>query len=57
MSEYRKPYLILFSAISDALDELQRQNYGLAADKLIQAQRDAEEAFLEWDSNEAQTEF
>lgn len=49
MSEYERSYRILFSAILDALDELQQQNYGLAAQRLIQAQKDAEEAFLNWD--------
>lgn len=48
MSEYEKPYRILFAAILDTLDELHRQNYGLATDILIKAQRDAEEAFLDW---------
>ena len=48
MSEYEKPYRILFSGIMDALEQLQRQNYGLAADILIRAQQEAEEAFLNW---------
>ncbi len=49
MSEYQKSYSILFCGITDALEELKRQNYGLAAQRLIQAQKDAEEAFLNWD--------
>ncbi|MBQ4564783.1 MAG: hypothetical protein IJA48_00380 [Oscillospiraceae bacterium] len=48
MSEYEKSYRILFSGIMDALEQLQRQNYGLAADILIRAQQEAEEAFLNW---------
>ena len=48
MSEYEKPYGILFAAVLDALDELNRQNFGRATDILIKAQRDAEEAFLDW---------
>lgn len=52
MSEYKKPYLILFSAITDAIEELQRQNFGLAREQLIQAQRDAEEAYLEWEETQ-----
>ena len=49
MSEYQKPYSILFRGITAALEELKRQNYGLAAQRLIQAQKDAEEAFLNWE--------
>ena len=52
MSEYKKPYLILFSAITDAIEELQRQNFGLARELLIQAQRDAEEAYLGWEETQ-----
>ncbi|MBQ8587492.1 MAG: hypothetical protein IJ453_05340 [Oscillospiraceae bacterium] len=52
MSEYQKPYSILFRGITDALEELQRQNYGLAAQRLIQAQKDAEEAFLNWEETD-----
>ena len=49
MSEYQKPYSILFRGITAALEELKRQNYGLATQRLIQAQKDAEEAFLNWE--------
>lgn len=52
MSEYQKSYSILFCGITDALEELQRQNYGLAAQRLIQAQKDAEEAFLNWEETD-----
>ena len=52
MSEYQKPYLILWSAITRALEEMDRQNYGRAHDILIEAQGDAEEAFLSWTENE-----
>ncbi|MBQ4564785.1 MAG: hypothetical protein IJA48_00390 [Oscillospiraceae bacterium] len=48
MTEYQRPYSILFQGITRALQELQQQNYGLAADILIRAQQEAEEAFLNW---------
>ena len=52
MSEYQKPYLILWGAITRALEEMKRQNYGRAYDILLNAQRDAEEAYLSWQENE-----
>ena len=34
---YRKMYLHLFNAVSDALQELDRQNLGVAKELLVQA--------------------
>jgi len=46
MDEYRKPYLILFNAITDALKKLENDDFEEAEKLLIQAQIDAEEAFI-----------
>lgn len=42
-----KAYLCLFTAISDALEEIESQNYGDAKNRLISAQRQAEEYIME----------
>ena len=49
MSKYRKSYLILWSAISDAINDLEVQNYGTAKLRLLEAQKNAEEAFIDWE--------
>ena len=46
MDEYKKPYLILFNRITDALEKMDWQDYENAKEILIQAQREAEEAFI-----------
>jgi len=46
MDEYRAPYLALFRAVTDALEQLQKQNYGIAQDLLIRGQQEAEELFI-----------
>ena len=47
MTEYQKPYHILWSGISDALAAIRAQNFGLAQE-LLQAQQQAEDAFIAW---------
>ena len=46
MPDYQKMYFHLFNAITDALGQLEQQNYGLAADRLKAAQIDGENAYL-----------
>ena len=46
MPDYQKMYFHLFNAITDALGQLERQNYGLAAERLKAAQVDGENAYL-----------
>lgn len=48
MTEYQKPYFILWDGISAAVAAMQAQNYGLAQELLLQAQSQAEEAFITW---------
>ena len=47
MPDYQKMYSTLFNAITDALEEMQQQNIGLAQDRLIAAQRRTEEIYID----------
>ena len=46
MPDYQKMYTTLFNAITDALEEIQKQNIGLAQDRLITAQQQTEEIYI-----------
>ena len=50
MEEYKKMYLLLFSAITDALEQMEKQNYDTAKDLLIAAQQKAEEIYISAES-------
>ena len=43
---YDKLYYHLFNAVSDALTELEQQNFGRARQILVQAQQACEEEYL-----------
>ena len=45
MANYDKMYSLLFNAITDALEKLEKQNLGDAKDILISAQQKAEDTF------------
>lgn len=47
MPNYQKMYTTLFNAINDALEELEKQNVGLAREMLIAAQQKTEEMYIE----------
>ena len=47
MDEYKKPYLALFNALTDIAEEIEKQNYGLAKQMIADAQRRAEENFID----------
>ena len=47
MPDYKKMYLTLFNAITDALEEMQKQNIGLAQEQLKAAQQKTEEIYIE----------
>ena len=49
MSEYQKPYYILFNSITDAIGEIEKMNYGMAKNFLLLAQMRAEEAFISYE--------
>lgn len=44
--EYKRPYTILFNAVTDALAALDRGDSVKAQTLLVQAQQDAEEAYI-----------
>ncbi len=46
MPDYEKMYHLLFNAITDALEQLEQQNFGSAKDLLIAAQQQAEEIYI-----------
>lgn len=46
MPDYQKMYFHLFNAITDALGQLEEQNYGLAAECLKEAQLTGENAYI-----------
>ena len=46
MANYEKMYSLLFNAITDALEKLEKQNLGDAKDILISAQQKAEDLYI-----------
>jgi len=46
MQDYQKLYTMLFNALTDAVEQLDRQNFGAARELLIRAQQSAEEAYI-----------
>ena len=47
MENFPKYYTLLFNAVTDAIGDLDSQNYGAARARLVKAQQDAEEAYLD----------
>ena len=47
---YEKLYHLLFNAITDALKQMEQQNYGTAKETLIAAQQEAEEIYMSAES-------
>lgn len=46
MNNYKELYLILWNIITDTIDMIDKQNYGMAKELLIKAQQEAEEKFI-----------
>ena len=46
MENYQKMYSTLFNAITDALAQIEKQNYGDAKSTFIAAQQKAEEMYI-----------
>lgn len=46
MANYEKMYSTLFNAITDALEQIEQQNFGSTKDLLIAAQQQAEEIYI-----------
>lgn len=53
MADYQKMYTLLFNAVTDALADMEQLNFGTAKERLIAAQQQAEEAYLD-DAEEEQ---
>lgn len=49
MNEYQKPYYLLFNAITDALCEIRKMNFGDAIEILTKAQQASEEVFVSFE--------
>lgn len=47
MPNYKKLYTTLFNAITDALEDMGKQNYGLASERLMHAQLTTEALYVE----------
>ncbi len=48
--DYQKMYTTLFNAITDALEQMESQNFGTAKETLIAAQQEAEEIYMSAES-------
>ena len=48
--DYQKMYTTLFNAITDALEQMESQNFGTAQEPLIAAQQEAEEIYMSAES-------
>jgi hypothetical protein len=49
MSLYKELYFKLFAAMADAVEDMEQENYGLAKQRLIIAQQEAEERYISAD--------
>ena len=47
MPDYQKLYTLLFNGITDALEDMERMDFGRAKERLMAAQQEAEEAYME----------
>ena len=46
MLDYKLLYSVLFNAMTDALEEMEQQNYGRAREDLIAAQQQVEDIYI-----------
>lgn len=46
MVEYKELYDLLFNGITDAIEQINKQNVGTAKDLLIRVQQEAEERYI-----------
>ncbi len=49
--EYKEMYYSLFNAVTDAIEQIQEQNFGIASQTLIQAQIKCEELYINQDAD------
>ena len=55
MDEYKKPYLTLFNAVTNAIDVLTRNDSSAAMEILVAGQQSAEAAYIEMSEQESLT--
>lgn len=48
--DYQKLYTLVFNACTDAIEQMDANNYGIAGEILVKAQQEAEELYLETDT-------
>lgn len=53
---WEEMYLLLFRASTKAVQQMQAQNFCLAQELLLQAQQQAEDAFIAWGDRDEKTE-
>ena len=46
MPDYQAMYLHLFNAVTDAIESIEQQNFGMAKEQLIHAQQETEEIYI-----------
>lgn len=47
MGMYQRMYLLLFNAVTDAIELLQRDDFAAAAETLVMAQKETEEIYIQ----------
>ena len=47
MENSPKYYTLLFNAVTDAIEDIDQKNFGAARARLVKAQQDAEDAYLD----------
>ena len=47
METFPKYYTLLFNAVTDAIEDIDQKNFGAARARLVKAQQDAEDAYLD----------
>ena len=47
MENFPKYYTPLFTAVTDAIEDIDQKNFGAARARLVKAQQDAEDAYLD----------
>ena len=47
MMDYEKLYFSLFNAVTDALEDMEQLNFGAAKARLVSAQQQAEELYMD----------
>ena len=47
MENFPKYYTLLFNAVTDAIEDIDQKNFGAARARLVKAQQDAEDAYLD----------